>query len=96
MAALVAAITAFDTEAGVVGAGDVEAVVAEQLGMVLNSTGGTGVVHESVDSWVGTAFTRAWFGWANGLLGELVMRIEEWERKAGGLEGGGLLGRSWQ
>lgn len=101
MAALVAAMTAFDEDTGLVGgkgggSGDLQAVVAEQLGMVLNSTSGTGVVHESVHSWVGSAYTRAWFGWANGLLGELVMRIEAWEKKAGDLDGGGLLGRSWQ
>ncbi|ROW11535.1 hypothetical protein VMCG_01102 [Cytospora schulzeri] len=99
MAALVAGMTAFEKDTGLVGSkgeGGVQEVVAEQLGMVLDSTSGTGVVHESVHSWVGTAFTRAWFGWANGLLGELIMRIEEWEKKANDLEGGGLLGRSWQ
>lgn len=99
MAALVAGMTAFDRETGLVGAegeGGVQEAVAEQLGMVLNSTSGTGVVHESVHSWSGNAFTRSWFGWANGLLGELIMRIEEWEKKANNVEGGGLLGRSWQ
>lgn len=71
--------------------------VETQLGMVLDSTSGWGVVHESVASWSGTAFTRAWFGWANGLLGELVIRIEEWEdKRRGGKEEEGLLGRSWQ
>lgn len=99
MAALVAGMTAFDEEAGLVGPkgkGGVEEVVAEQLAMVLNSTSGMGVVHESVNSWNGNSFTRAWFGWANGLMGELVIRIEDWEKKANKLSGGGLLGRSWQ
>lgn len=82
MAALVAAMTAFDAESGLVdgrgksGDGDGEALVAfvgQQLKMVLDSTSGWGVVHESVNSWVGTSFTRAWFGWANGLLGELLV-----------------------
>lgn len=106
MAALVAGMTAFDEESGLVdGRGrssgdDARArlvdVVAEQLGMVLNSTSGYGVVHESVNSWNGNAFTRSWFGWANGLLGELVIRIEEWERRNQVPAGEGLLGRSWQ
>lgn len=99
MAALVAGMTAFDEETGLVGPkgkGGVEEVVAEQLGMVLNSTSGMGVVHESVNSWNGNSFTRAWFGWANGLMGELIIRIEEWEKKANKLSGDGLLGRSWQ
>jgi meiotically up-regulated gene 157 (Mug157) protein len=99
MAALVAGMTAFDEETGLVGPkgkGGVEEEVAEQLSMVLNSTSGMGVVHETVNSWNGNAFTRAWFGWANGLMGELIIRIEEWERKANKLSGDGLLGRSWQ
>lgn len=111
MAALVAAMTAFDEETGLVGGrggggaggdggggggGDVQEVVAEQLRMVLDSTSGMGVVHESVNSWNEAAFTRPWFGWANGLLGELIMRIEGWEKKANKLNEDGLLGRSWQ
>ncbi|KUI54003.1 hypothetical protein VP1G_01381 [Cytospora mali] len=99
MAALVAGMTAFDEDTGLVGSegeGGLQEVVAEQLGMVLNSTSGMGVVHESVNSWDGNDYTRAWFGWANGLLGELVMRIERWERRTNTLSGGGLLGRSWQ
>lgn len=110
MAALVAALTAFEAESGLVDSrgksldgeatAELVTVVSEQLGMVLNSTGGWGVVHESVDSWHGNSFTRPWFGWANGLLGELVVRMEAWEERnlkvavAGG--GQGLLGRSWQ
>lgn len=77
-----------------------EKEVELQLGMVLNSTSGWGVVHESVAAWSGTAFTRAWFGWANGLLGEFVLRIEKWEdgrRKIEGESiGEGVLGKSWQ
>ncbi|KAI3400321.1 hypothetical protein diail_3702 [Diaporthe ilicicola] len=99
MAALVAGMTAFDEDTGLVGAGGqggVEEVVAEQLGMVLDSTSGRGVIHETVNSWNGNAYTRAWFGWANGLMGELIIRIEEWETKAKTTSGNGLLGRSWQ
>lgn len=103
MAALVAAMTAFDAETGLVdgrgksSGGSLATFVGEQLKMVLDSTSGWGVVHESVNSWMGTSFTRAWFGWANGLLGELVVRMEGWEdrnSKAGAEDG--LLGRSWQ
>ncbi|EHA49377.1 hypothetical protein MGG_17521 [Pyricularia oryzae 70-15] len=50
--------------------------VAGQLRMVLDSTSGTGVVHESVNSWDEGLWTRSWFGWASGLLGELILRIE--------------------
>jgi meiotically up-regulated gene 157 (Mug157) protein len=85
MAAIVRSITAFSMGTS---EEDLEEEVKEQLGMVLNSTSGTGVVHESVNAWVEGDWTRAWFGWANGMLGELVLRIES-EKK-------GWLGESWQ
>lgn len=106
MAALVAGLSAFEEETGylddrgkpVVSSSekDLKAEVELQLKMVLDSTSGWGVVHESVASWSPTAFTRAWFGWANGLMGEYVIRIEKWEDKEGLKGAEGLLGRSWQ
>ncbi|RAL62114.1 hypothetical protein DID88_002600 [Monilinia fructigena] len=96
MAAIVRALTALEiaSKAGK-GITDVEKEVVEQVMMVLDSTGGTGVIHESVNAWNENDWTRAWFGWANGLFGELVMRISKEDQK-GGNAGGGLLGRSWQ
>lgn len=106
MAALVAGLSAFEEETGylddrgkpVVSSSekDLKAEVELQLKMVLDSTSGWGVVHESVASWSPAAFTRAWFGWANGLMGEYVIRIEKWEDKEGLKGEEGLLGRSWQ
>ncbi|KAK1570134.1 uncharacterized protein LY79DRAFT_570462 [Colletotrichum navitas] len=93
MAAVIAAITAYDPISGVE---DVEKEVAEQLRMVLDSTAGTGVLHESVNSWNENDWTRAWFGWANGLFGELILRIEDEEKRTKGGGAGGLLGKSWQ
>lgn len=105
MAALVAGLTAFDEESGYAddrgkpltkdSGSKLETEVADQLQMVLDSTGGYGVVHESVDSWKegGRAFSRAWFGWANGLMGELVIRMQHWEKTSKSV---GLLARSWQ
>ncbi|KAK1979860.1 hypothetical protein LZ30DRAFT_724959 [Colletotrichum cereale] len=92
MAAVIAAITAYDPIAGVA---DVDKEVGEQLRMVLDSTAGTGVLHESVNSWNENDWTRAWFGWANGLFGELILRIEDEEKKKKG-GSGGLLAKSWQ
>ncbi|GKT64301.1 DUF1237 domain-containing protein [Colletotrichum tofieldiae] len=91
MAAVIAAITAYDPLSGIK---EVEKEVEEQLRMVLDSTAGTGVLHESVNSWNENDWTRAWFGWANGLFGELLLRIEDEEKKKGG--DGGLLAKSWQ
>lgn len=90
MAAVIAGITAYDPISGL---DDVEAEVEKQVQMVLDSTTGAGVLHESVHSWSDWDFTRAWFGWANGLFGELVLKMREYEKGRGGE---GLLGKSWQ
>ncbi|OLN85419.1 Meiotically up-regulated gene 157 protein 3 [Colletotrichum chlorophyti] len=92
MAAVIAAMTAYHPISGVT---DVEKEVEEQVRMVLDSTAGSGVLHESVNSWDEKDWTRAWFGWANGLFGELVLKMEEEQKKTGG-GGNGLLGKSWQ
>jgi meiotically up-regulated gene 157 (Mug157) protein len=41
---------------------------------LLNTTGGTGLMHESFDVDDPTRFSRDWFGWANSLFAELVLR----------------------
>lgn len=93
MAAIVAGLTAYEPASGLE---DPTAEVEKQLRMVLDSTAGTGVVHETVNSWNPDVWTRPWFGWANGLFGELILRIEE-EEKTMSLSGDeSLLGRSWQ
>lgn len=101
MAAIVRALTAFllppISENGSVDQAEKKAradEIKEQIMMVLNSTAGTGVIHESVNSWNEQGWTRAWFGWANGLFGELILRIFEEDEKSG--KEGGLLGESWQ
>ena len=95
MAATVAALTAYEDLSGLSGTRRDEAV-EQQLRMVLDSTDGTGIVHETVNAWREADWTRAWFGWANGLLGELILRIAEDEEKRSVEKDKGLLGRSWQ
>ncbi|KAG9236964.1 hypothetical protein BJ875DRAFT_195695 [Amylocarpus encephaloides] len=85
MAAIVRALTAFSVP---MSEEQRTVEVRDQLFMVLNSTAGTGVVHESVNAWTEWDWSRSWFGWANGLLGELVLKIEK--------EKGSWLGESWQ
>ncbi|KAL2271107.1 hypothetical protein VTJ83DRAFT_478 [Remersonia thermophila] len=97
MAATVAGLTAFEPLAGFATPEERSKVVGEQLFAVLNSTSGTGVVHETVDAWNEHRWTRSWFGWANGLFGELVLKIAEDEERRGVLgKEEGLLGRLWQ
>lgn len=97
MAATVAGLTAFEELAGFSSVQKRDEVVAEQLFAVLNSTSGTGVIHETVNAWNEWDYTRSWFGWANGLFGELILKIADDEKSRGVLgKEDGLLGRLWQ
>lgn len=96
MAATVAALTAYDDLAGIKAGEDRAKVVGEQLRMILDSTDGKGVIHETVNAWAETTWTRSWFGWANGMFGELVLRIARDEEERGVKGEESLLGRSWQ
>jgi uncharacterized protein len=42
--------------------------------MLLRTTGGTGLMHESFDVNDPTRYSRDWFGWANSLFAELILR----------------------
>lgn len=52
------------------------------------------VIHESVNSWNEHDWTRAWFGWANGLFGELIIKVAQDDENAGRKPG--WLGESYQ
>ena len=47
--------------------------ISECIEMILNSTGGTGYIHESVDKDDDTVYSRAWFAWANSLFAYMIL-----------------------
>ncbi|KAK0530946.1 hypothetical protein OC834_003128 [Tilletia horrida] len=48
------------------------------LAFLRNTTAGTGLMHESINARTNASdFTRPWFGWANGLVGELIRHIDD-------------------
>lgn len=65
---------------------EAKAEIRNELRHLVGSTDGLGLIHESVNSWNESDWTRQWFSWANGLFGQMVL----------GLEGTGLLEESYQ
>lgn len=50
--------------------------VVANLRMILNSTAGLGLIHESVSAHDAGRYSRSWFSWANGLFGQAVLEVE--------------------
>ena len=66
LASIVRVLTSNDTEE-----------IKGQLSMLLDSTAGLGLVHESVHTFNENAWSRQWFGWANGMFGQMILWLEE-------------------
>lgn len=47
--------------------------IAECVQMLVNSTGGTGYIHESVDKDDDRIYSRPWFAWANSLFAYMII-----------------------
>ncbi len=54
---------------------DDPAVIRACLKTVRETDADTGFIHETFDQDDARKFTRAWFAWANGLFGELIVRL---------------------
>ena len=51
--------------------------IAAQLAMLVDSSACTGFIHESFDRNDVTKFSRSWFAWANGLFGDLLLKLAD-------------------
>ncbi|KAH7410049.1 hypothetical protein DE146DRAFT_674836 [Phaeosphaeria sp. MPI-PUGE-AT-0046c] len=51
--------------------------VVANLRMILNSTAGLGLIHESVNAHNSQRYSRSWFSWANGLFGQAILEVEK-------------------
>lgn len=55
--------------------------IKERLSLILDNTSGLGLIHESINIYNSSEFTRPWFAWANSYFAEMMLDLAE--RKPG-------------
>ncbi|KAI1173414.1 glycoside hydrolase family 125 protein [Nemania sp. FL0916] len=51
--------------------------IIDSIWQVLQSTDRLGLIHESINSFDATQWTRSWFGWGNAVFGQMMMELAE-------------------
>ncbi|KAM3463839.1 hypothetical protein MY5147_009618 [Beauveria neobassiana] len=60
---------------------DDDGEIAERLALIMENTSGLGLIHESINIYNASDYSRPWFAWANSYFAELVLDLAE--RKPG-------------
>ena len=55
--------------------------IRDRLALLLSSTSGLGLMHESVSIYNSSEYTRPWFAWANSYFAEMILDLAK--RKPG-------------
>lgn len=51
--------------------------IKQRLELILENTSGLGLIHESVNIYNASVYTRPWFAWANSYFAEMILDLAE-------------------